>query len=89
MNAKQYKVIKSKKLKVTMAQEGPVMLHNLYCWFCEENPAIYSMNDGIFKPCWKCQKDFKGYEHKHMVQKIADAIMSIKPGTHGGFSFKK
>lgn len=31
--------------------------HNYPCPVCLKNHAVYNMNDGIFKPCWGCQKD--------------------------------
>lgn len=30
--------------------------HNLLCWICNENKAVYNMYPNwIFQPCWDCQ----------------------------------
>lgn len=49
---------KEPKLRSIEAMEiGSAVLHNVMCWVCEKEPAVYSMNpDWIFRPCWKCQK---------------------------------
>jgi len=31
--------------------------HDLLCWVCNKESAIYDMNPTwVFRPCWKCQK---------------------------------
>lgn len=36
--------------------------HNLICWMCNKDSAIYSMHpDWIFLPCWECQRKRIGY----------------------------
>ena len=50
----------SESVKVKITHHGPAATHNLLCWLCEDNPAVYSMHPGwVFKPCWKCQKEIK------------------------------
>lgn len=34
--------------------------HNYPCPVCKVNSAVYNMSNGIFQPCWDCQK--KGYK---------------------------
>lgn len=35
---------------------GGLVSHNLMCWICNKNPAVYSMNpEWVFRPCWECQ----------------------------------
>ena len=46
-----------KHVKIEMFEVGPAILHNIICWMCDKNPAVYSVNpEWVFKPCWKCQK---------------------------------
>ena len=33
--------------------------HDYPCPVCKVNSAVYNMSNGIFQPCWDCQK--KGY----------------------------
>jgi hypothetical protein len=40
-------------------QIGPVMEHNQRCGTCIKRHAVHTFPQGIFQPCWKCQK--KGY----------------------------
>lgn len=44
-----------KQRKVLMMDVGPAVLHSVICWICNEQSAVYSMPDWIFKPCWDCQ----------------------------------
>lgn len=34
--------------------------HEYPCPVCKVNSAVYNMSNGIFQPCWDCQK--KGYK---------------------------
>ena len=34
--------------------------HYYPCHVCKVNSAVYNMSNGIFQPCWCCQK--KGYK---------------------------
>lgn len=34
--------------------------HDYPCHVCKVNSAVYNMSNGIFQPCWGCQK--KGYK---------------------------
>jgi hypothetical protein len=34
--------------------------HNMACAVCHENHAVLNMHNGVFLPCWSCQK--KGYQ---------------------------
>ena len=47
---------------ITVYVHDSMMLatHNYPCYICKTNKAVYSMNIGIFEPCWECQK--KGYK---------------------------
>jgi len=42
--------------KPTFEHMGPAMRHNFPCPICLENHAVLDMNQGIFLPCWICQK---------------------------------
>lgn len=45
-----------KDIYVEMMEYGPAVEHNLMCWLCRENHAVYSMHPNwVFKPCWECQ----------------------------------
>ena len=36
---------------------GGLCEHNLICWLCNKEPAVYDMNPNwVFRPCWTCQK---------------------------------
>ena len=34
--------------------------HNYPCPVCKVSSAVYNMSNGIFQPCWDCEK--KGYK---------------------------
>lgn len=41
---------------IQMVDYGPAVEHNLICWWCRENHAVYSITpEWVFKPCWECQ----------------------------------
>jgi len=47
----------SERIKVEIRFVGPAALHNLLCWICEEQPAVYDMHPNwCFRPCWGCQE---------------------------------
>jgi len=35
---------------------GPWAKHNMPCPVCGQEPAVLQLWNGIFQPCWKCQK---------------------------------
>ena len=40
---------------------GGAAIHNLKCWLCKKNAAVYNMNPvWVFEPCWECQKNIGG-----------------------------
>ncbi|MDZ4210053.1 MAG: hypothetical protein U1C56_02640 [Candidatus Curtissbacteria bacterium] len=46
--------------------------HNLLCWICNENKAVYNMYPNwIFQPCWDCQArlDLTGIEIEYKKKK--------------------
>lgn len=54
-------IINNHKLKITIESRHMPggAEHNLVCWLCNNNPAVYSMHPNwIFKPCWDCQKKY-------------------------------
>jgi hypothetical protein len=42
--------------------------HNLTCWICEKEPAVYSTPDHLFKPCWKDQHNLGMIKGKKWYQ---------------------
>jgi len=53
------------KLHIKFFEMGPVVDHNLMCWLCNKNPAVYSMHpEWVFKPCWECQGFIKDARKK-------------------------
>lgn len=49
-----------KDIKITIEFVGPAGIHNLKCWLCDKEKAVYDMNPTwVFRPCWKCQKLIK------------------------------
>lgn len=40
--------------------DGLVVHHNMPCAVCGKKHAVYVSNNGIFLPCWGCQR--KGYK---------------------------
>lgn len=51
-----------KQIRVKLEPIGMgLFAHNLTCWICNKDSAVYSASpEWIFKPCWDCQKKFKG-----------------------------
>jgi hypothetical protein len=46
-----------KDVHVELLDRGPAVQHNLMCWLCNKNHAVYDMNPNwIFRPCWDCQE---------------------------------
>lgn len=35
--------------------DGPAASHDLTCWMCGKNSAVFDLNDNVFQPCWECQ----------------------------------
>ncbi|MFA5013932.1 MAG: hypothetical protein WC549_00125 [Actinomycetota bacterium] len=45
-----------KSVNVELLDSGPAVQHNLMCWLCNEEKAVYDMNPNwVFRPCWDCQ----------------------------------
>lgn len=59
------------ELHVEFIDLGPACEHNLMCWICNKNPAVYQMNEDVFFPCRECQKIWHGStlygEQRHPV----------------------
>lgn len=48
------------KVKIKLCEIGPAINHNLICWLCDKEPAVYDMYPNwVFRPCWDCQKKMK------------------------------
>lgn len=45
--------------RITIVFDGPTARHNMPCPICQSRKAVYNLNDGIFKPCWKCQETWE------------------------------
>lgn len=39
---------------------GPWAMHNMPCAVCHTNKAVLHLNEGVFEPCWDCQR--KGWK---------------------------
>lgn len=49
------------KKKVEIEFIGMGAMHDLECWLCNEESAVYNMNPNwVFEPCWKCQEKIGG-----------------------------
>ena len=35
---------------------GPWVDHNMPCGICSTAHAVYNMHNGVFEPCWGCQR---------------------------------
>jgi len=44
------------KIEVNDYGGAPFASHNMPCPICREKPAVLSMNEGTFQPCWSCQR---------------------------------
>lgn len=54
------------KVKVKLCEMGPAVVHNLTCWVCDKEPAVYDMNPNwVFRPCWDCQKNIGVFNKEH------------------------
>jgi len=42
--------------KPTIEFHGPTATHDMACAVCQSRPAVYSIPEGVFKPCWICQE---------------------------------
>ena len=48
-------------VKLQLVFVGPACIHNLKCWLCNENSAVYNMHPvWAFEPCWECQAKIGG-----------------------------
>lgn len=47
--------MKLAKIVVNDFGGAPFADHNMPCFICGIEPAVYNLNTGIFEPCWKCQ----------------------------------
>ena len=45
-------------LKPTIEFHGPAATHNMPCAVCRERKAVYRMPEGVFAPCWECQRNW-------------------------------
>jgi hypothetical protein len=51
----------NKPIYISIHNEGLFALHNLMCWFCREESAIFYLGPKwCFYPCRTCQAKFKG-----------------------------
>ena len=42
--------------RIVLGFVGPGASHNLVCWLCNKNSAVYDMHPNwVFRPCWDCQ----------------------------------
>lgn len=49
--------IKAPVVRIVLGFTGPAAHHNLICWLCQSNFAVYDMRPNwVFRPCWECQK---------------------------------
>ena len=54
---------------------GPWASHNMPCPVCQDNHAVLNLNEGIFGPCRKCEKE--GWEiikHLSLWQRINNLL---------------
>ena len=52
--------LESGRLSIKIDFVGPAAIHNLLCWICHKEPAVYDMNPNwYFRPCWNCQREIK------------------------------
>lgn len=47
------------RFKPTIEFHGPAATHDMPCACCHSRPAVYNLNDGVFKPCWICQETWE------------------------------
>lgn len=48
-------------MKIDIDFIGMAATHNLMCWVCNENKAVYNMYPvWVFEPCYECSKDIGG-----------------------------
>jgi hypothetical protein len=49
--------ILAEEARIVLGFTGPAAHHNLICWLCGENHAVYDMHPNwVFRPCWDCQE---------------------------------
>jgi hypothetical protein len=69
---------KKEYVKLQLVFMGGACIHNLKCWLCNENPAVYNMHPNwCFEPCWDCQNKIGGklYRIKNkLMQKIVNKL---------------
>lgn len=47
----------SEHRKINLTWHGPIAEHDVLCWICNEEPAVYhAYPTWLFGPCWKCEK---------------------------------
>ena len=68
-----------KYLDMQLVLLGGFAMHNLHCWLCKKNPAVYNMHPNwVFEPCWKCQEKIGGkvYRvHNKFIQWILEKVL--------------
>ena len=47
------------QIKINDFGGSPVCEHNMPCAICHKSKAVLQMQEGIFYPCWECQKEYK------------------------------
>lgn len=47
------------EVKIDDYDGAPVATHNMPCAVCYKKHAVLDMGEGIFQPCWDCQKIYK------------------------------
>ncbi len=64
-------------IKVEIRFHGPAAEHNLLCWSCEMHPAVYYMNENLFKVCWNCQYAMGAGEY-HWIDHLAEWLFGVR-----------
>lgn len=50
-----------KDIHIEIEHLGPAATHNLMCWICNENKAVYHQYPNwYFGPCWECDANIGG-----------------------------
>lgn len=58
---------------VGIHDSGMVSTHNMPCCICKTNHAVFVIPNGMFEPCWECQKE--GYKITKMPRKDKRSII--------------
>lgn len=54
-------------VNISIQDYGLYATHDLMCWICNENKAVYNMSPvWVFQPCYECNREIGGViERKH------------------------